>query len=39
MGEYLLSAVNELTNILKISYQKEGDFFQLNLPRIDEERG
>ena len=28
-----------LTNSLKISYQIEGNFFQLNLPRIDEKRG
>ena len=28
-----------LENGLKISYHTEGDFFQLNLPRIDEKRG
>ena len=39
LPEYLSSAVNALTNSLKISYQTEGDFFQLNLPRIDEKRG
>ena len=39
LPEYLSSAVNALTNSLKISYQNEGDFFQLNLPRIDEKRG
>ena len=37
--EYLSSAVNALTNSLKISYQTERDFLQLNLPRIDEKRG
>ena len=39
MPEYLSSAVNALTNSLKISYQTEGDFFQLNLRRIDEKIG
>ena len=37
--EDLSSAVNALTNSLKILYQAESDFFQLNLPRIDEKRG
>ena len=37
--EYLLSAVNVLTNSLKIFYQTEGDIFQLNLPGIDDKRG
>ena len=37
--EYLSSAGNPLTNGLKISYHTEGDFFQLNLPRIDEKKG
>ena len=36
LPEYLSSAVNALTNSLKISYQSEGDFLQLNLPWIDE---
>ena len=36
LPEYLSSALNTLTNSLKISYQTEGDFFQLNLLRIDE---
>ena len=36
LPEYLSSAVNPLTNSLKISYQTESDFFQLNLHRIDE---
>ena len=39
LPEYLSSAVNALTNSLKISYESEGDFFQLNLPRIDDKRG
>ena len=39
LPEYLSSAVNALTNSLKISYESERDFFQLNLPRIDEKRG
>ena len=39
LPEYLSSAVNALTNSLKISYQIEGDFLQLNLPRIDDKRG
>ena len=34
--ESFSSTVNALTNSLKISYQTEGDFFQLNLPRIDD---
>ena len=38
LEEYLSSTVNALTNRLKISYQTEGDFLQLNLPRIDEKR-
>ena len=37
--EYLSSAVNPLKNGLKISYHSEGDFFELNLSRIDEKRG
>ena len=32
--EYLLSAVNVLTNSLKISGQTKADFFQLNISRI-----
>ena len=39
LPEYLSSAVNALTNSIKISYESEGDFFQLNLPRINEKRG
>ena len=39
LTEYLSSAVNALTNSLKISYQTEDDFLQLNLPRIDEKSG
>ena len=39
LPEYLSSAVNALTNSLKISYQTEGDFFQLSLPRIEEKKG
>ena len=39
LPEYLSSAVSALAKSLKISYQTEGDFFQLNLPRIDEKRG
>ena len=38
LPEYLSSAVNALTNSLKISYQTEGNFYQLNLPRIDAEK-
>ena len=38
MPEYLSSAVNALTNSVKISYQTEGDFLQLNLSRIGEKR-
>ena len=33
------SALNALKNSLKILYQTDGDFFQLNLPDIDEKRG
>ena len=39
MPEYLPPSVNVLTNSLKISYETEDDFFELNLPRIDEKRG
>ena len=39
LPEYWSSAVNALTNSLKISYQTEGNFLQLNLPRIDKKRG
>ena len=39
LSEYLSSAVNALTNSLKISYQTEGDFLQFNLPQIDGKRG
>ena len=39
LPEYLSSAVNALTNSLKISYQTEGDFSQLNLPGIDKKTG
>ena len=39
LTEYLSSADNALTNSLKNSYQTEGDFLQLNLPRIEEKRG
>ena len=39
LTEYLSLAVNALTNGLKISYQTEGDFLQLNFPRIDEKNG
>ena len=39
LREYLSAAVKLLTNSLRISYQTEDDFFQLNLPRIDEKRG
>ena len=39
MPEHLSSAVNALTNSVKISYQTEGVFFQLNLRRIGEKRG
>ena len=39
LTEFLSSAVYALTNSLKISYQTEGDFLQLNLPRIDEKIG
>ena len=39
LKEYLSSAVKALTNSLKISYQTEVDFFQLNLPQIDEISG
>ena len=34
LREYLSSAVNVLTNSLKISDKTKADFFQLNLPRI-----
>ena len=37
--KYLSSAVNALTNSLKISYPTERDFLQLNLRRIDEKTG
>ena len=37
--EFLSSAVHALKNSLKISYQTEGDFFQLNLPQNDEKTG
>ena len=33
-GEYLLSAVNELTNSLKITNQTNKDFFQFNISQI-----
>ena len=33
-GNYLSSAVNVVTNILKIPDQTEADFFKLSLPRI-----
>ena len=39
LPEYWSSAVNALTNSLKIPYETEGNFLQLNLPRIDEKRG
>ena len=39
LPEFLSSAVNALTNSLKISYQTEGDFLQLDLAQIDEKRG
>ena len=39
LPEYLSSAVNALTNSVKISYQTEGDFLQLDLLRIDKKRG
>ena len=39
LREYLSSAVKVLTNSLKISDQTKIDFFQLNLPRINEKRG
>ena len=32
--EYLLSAVNELTNSLKIKNQTNKDFFQFNISQI-----
>ena len=34
--EYLLSAVNDLTNSLKITYQTNKDFFQFNISQIHE---
>ena len=37
--EYLSSAVNVLTNSVKISDQTKVDFSQLNLPRIHEKIG
>ena len=39
LPEYLSSTVNTLTKSLKISYQTEGNFFQLNLLRIDKKKG
>ena len=39
MSEYLSSAVNALTNSVKIWYPTESDFFQPNLPQIDEKSG
>ena len=33
-GEYLLSAVNVLTNSLKISDQTNADFLQLNISQM-----
>ena len=39
LRKYLSSAVNVLTKSPKISYQTKGEFFQLNLHRIDEKRG
>ena len=39
LQEYLSPAVNALTNSLKISYQTQGDSFQVNLPRINEKKG
>ena len=39
LPEYFSSAVNALTNSLKISDKTEGDFLQLNLPRIDKKTG
>ena len=37
--EYLSSAVNVLTNSLKIYDQIKSDFFQLNLPGIHGKKG
>ena len=37
--EYLLSAVNVLTNSLKISNQTNADFFQLNISQMHGEMG
>ena len=34
--EYLLSAVNDLTNSLKITNQTNKDFFQFNISQIHE---
>ena len=34
--EYLLSAVNDLTNSLKITNQINKDFFQFNISQIHE---
>ena len=39
LREYLSSAVNMLTNSLKIPDQTKEDFFQLNLSPIHEKRG
>ena len=39
LREYLSSAVNVLTNSFKISDPPKADFFQLNLPRVNEKRG
>ena len=33
-GNYLLSAVNDLTNSLKITNQTNKDFFQFNISQI-----
>ena len=37
--EYMLSAVNVLTNSLKISYQTNADFFQLNISQMHRKMG
>ena len=37
--EYLLSAVNVLTNSLKISDQTKADFFQLNISQMHGKTG
>ena len=39
LSEYMSSAANALTNSLKISYQTEGYFLQLDLLRIDKKKG